>query len=52
MICGDTGCECADMQEQLLGNYQAISSFPNDQTCCVGAENVESRPKQHQLKVS
>ena len=34
------------------GSYQAIPSFPNDQTCCVEARNVESRPRQHQLKVS
>ena len=34
------------------GSYQAVSSFPNDQTYYVGAGNVESRPRQHQLKVS
>ena len=26
------------------GSYQAGHSFPNDQTCCIGAGNVESRP--------
>ena len=26
------------------GSYQVVPSFPNDQTCCVGAGNVESRP--------
>ena len=34
------------------GSYQAVPSFSDDQTCYVGAENVESKPRQHQLKVS
>ena len=40
------------VQWQLLSRYQLVPSFPDDQTCCVGAENVESKPRQHQLKVS
>ena len=39
------------VQWQLLSSYQAVPGFPNDQTCCVGAGNVESKPRQHQLKV-
>ena len=46
------GYACADMQEQLLGNDQAIFGFPNVQTCNVGVENVERKPRQHQFKVS
>ena len=34
------------------GSYQAIPSFPDNKTCCVGVGNVESRLRQHQLKVS
>ena len=40
------------VQWQLLSSYQAVPSFPDDQTCCVGAGNAESKPRQHQLKVS
>ena len=40
------------MQRQLPSNYQVVPSFSDDQTCDVGAENVESKPRQHQLKVS
>ena len=41
--------ECAAV---VIGSYQAVPGFVDVQTCCVGAGNVESRPKQHQLKVS
>ena len=52
MIYWDMGCECADVHEQLLGSYQAVSIFLDNQAYYVKAENAESRPKQHQLKVS
>ena len=26
------------------GSYQAVSSFPDEQTYCIGARNVESKP--------
>ena len=35
------------VQWQLLNSYQAIPSFLNDQTYCVGTENVESKSRQH-----
>ena len=25
--------------------YQAVPNFPDDQTCCVGVGNVESKPR-------
>ena len=40
------------VQWQLLSSYQAVPSFPDDQTYCVGAGNVESKSRQHQLKAS
>ena len=33
------------VQWQLLSSYQAVPDFPDDQTCCVGAGNVESKPR-------
>ena len=41
--------ECAAV---VIGSYQAVPGFVDVQTCCVGAGNVESRPRHHQLKVS
>ena len=41
-------CMCS----MCSGSYQAIPRFPDDQTYCVGAGNVENRPRQYQLKVS
>ena len=46
------GLACAECAAAVFGSYQAVSGFVDVQTCCVGARNVESRLRQHQLKVS
>ena len=33
------------------GSYQAVPSYSDDHTCCIRAETVERKPRQHQLKV-
>ena len=33
------------VQWRLLSSYQAVPDFPDDQTCCVGVGNVESKPR-------
>ena len=43
---------CAECATVVISSYQVVPGFVNVQTCCVGVENVESRPRQHQWKVS
>ena len=57
MLCGllDGGQKPHDLLRHGLcmcsGSYQVVPSFPDDQFCCVGAGNVESRLRKHQLKI-
>ena len=46
------GLACAECVEAVISSYQAIPGFVDVQTYCVRVENVESRPRQHQWKVS
>jgi len=46
------GLVCAEYTTAVIGSYQTIPDFVDVQTCCVGAGNVENRPRQHQVKVS
>ena len=46
------GLTCAECAAAVINSYQAVLNFLDVQTYCVGAGNVESRPRQHQLKVS
>ena len=46
------GLTCAECAATVISSYQTVPDFMDVQTCCVGARNVESRPKQPQLKVS
>ena len=46
------GLACAECGVAVIGSYQATPDFVDVQTCCVGAGNVENRPRQYQLKVS
>ena len=45
-------CACATCAVAITRNYQAMPCYPDDQTCYLGVENVESRLRQHQSKVS
>ena len=48
----NNGLACVEYAAAVIGSYQAVPGFVDVQTCCVGAKNVESRLRQHQLKVS
>ena len=48
----NNGLACVEYAAAVIGSYQAVPGFVDVQTCCVGARNVESRLRQHQLKVS
>ena len=39
---------CAECAAAVIGSCQTVPGFVDIQTWCVGAENVESRPRQHQ----
>ena len=39
------GLACAECAAAVTSNYQAVPSFPDDQTYSVGAGNVESKPR-------
>ena len=46
------GLACAECATVVISSYQAVLRFLDVQTCCVGVGNMESRPRQYQLKVS
>ena len=46
------GLACAECATAIIGSYQAVPGFVDVQTYCVGTRNVESMPRQQQLKLS
>ena len=46
------GLACAECAAAVISSYQTFPSFVDVQTYCVRAGNMESRPRQHQEKVS
>ena len=46
------GLACAKCAATIISSYQAIPSFLDVWTYCVGTRNMESKPRQYQLKVS
>ena len=45
------GLACAECAAAVIDSYQTFPGFVDVQTRCVGVGNVESRPRQHQVKV-
>ena len=43
------GLASAKCATAVISSYQAVLGFLDVQTCCIGAGNMESRPRQHKV---